>query len=76
MKKKTSSKKMSGSRKQNERPLAARLGLQRLEKLTKRNCLERAKLLQSRAEKGVYKGELREKALKHAYWYRAKAKMI
>lgn len=71
--KKTPAKK---ARTQNTRSLAERLGLERLDKLTKKNCLERSKFLLTRVEKGVYKGELREKAMHHAYWYRAKAKQV
>jgi hypothetical protein len=58
----------------NEKPLAQRLGLERLDKLTKRNCLERSNFLFKNVEKGKYKGDLRAKALHHAYWYKARAK--
>ncbi len=55
--------------------LASRLGLERME-LTIKNCEHRAKLLKHRAEKGMYKGELLQKALTHAYWYQTKANSL
>jgi hypothetical protein len=50
------------------------LKLERLPKLNRKSAQERAKLLQSRVEKGFYKGEAESIAKRWASWYRSYAK--
>lgn len=63
-------------KKKTQKSTAESLGLKRLDKLTQKACRERAEFLRARAEKGAYKGELREKALSHAAWYASKANAL
>ena len=63
-------------KKAKKQTLAKRLGLTRMEQMTKKACIERAAFLERRLKQGAYKGLLEAKARSHASWYRSKAKSL
>ena len=50
-----------------------KLGLDPVEKLTKKVCLERSRLLRARLSKDAYDGRLRKQAVYYASWYKWRA---